>query len=66
MNVLERIFLKFPYRRKDGFFFVRCRKTYVLNNSYKIYINLNNHNILFFLNQLNLLKTIKKKYKINF
>ena len=38
MNVLGRIFLNYrtdgkTERRKDGVFFVRCRRTYVLNNS---------------------------------
>ena len=32
MNVLGRIFLiSRKDRRKDGFFFMRCRRTYVLN-----------------------------------
>ena len=37
MNVLGRIFLNSHKEgRKDGFF-VRCRKTFVLNNSYTLY-----------------------------
>jgi hypothetical protein len=33
MNVLEGIFLNSRKdRRKDGVFFVRCRRTYVINN----------------------------------
>ena len=34
MKVLGRIFLNFhKERRKDGVFFVRCRRTYVLKNT---------------------------------
>ena len=29
---VRKTFLKFPHRRKDGVFFVRCRRTYVLDN----------------------------------
>ena len=29
---VRKTFLKFPYRCKDGVIFVRCRRTYVLNN----------------------------------
>ena len=38
MNVLGRIFLNFRKdRRKDGFFFVRYKRTYVLNKE-KIFV----------------------------
>ena len=46
-------FLKFSYRRKDGVFFVRCRRTYVLKNNILYIISIQKFRIVKYIEEEN-------------